>query len=99
MSAAQHTASPEFVRAIGPVARELLGEPSQESKDELRFGSRGSLSVSLIKGTWFDNEANAGGGVIDLVMSKQRVDKEAAVSWLRERKHIEPPSGKVPSTS
>ena len=94
MSASHHTSAPEFVRAMGPVAREILGAPSQETEDELRFGSRGSLAVDLRKGTFFDHEANHGGGVVDFVMSKRRVDKDGAVEWLRERKHIEPPNGK-----
>ena len=38
-------AAAEFIRAIGPVARELLGEPTQASSRELRFGTRGSLSI------------------------------------------------------
>lgn len=76
-----------------PVARELLGEANARlsSKDELRFGSNGSISVMLTgekQGTWFDHEGGEGGGVLDLVMRKRQVDKEGALAWLRERKHI-----------
>jgi putative DNA primase/helicase len=93
MSASDNAvSSSDFVRAMGPVARELLGVPSEEKTSELRFGSRGSLSVSLDKGTWHDHEADVGGGLIDLVMAKRRVDKEGALSWLRDRKHL-PPNG------
>ncbi len=58
-------------RAMGAVARDLLGEPNEglSSKEELRFGTQGSTSVDLPKGTWFDHEAGQGGGVLDLVMS------------------------------
>jgi hypothetical protein len=37
---------------MGPVARELLGEPNHamSSAKELRFGKRGSISVDLEKG-------------------------------------------------
>lgn len=75
---------------MGPVARELLGEPTEENKTkrELRFGSRGSMAVDLGKGTWHDHEANKGGGVLDLVREQRSLDKEGAVEWLRERGHL-----------
>ena len=82
--------SSEFVRAMGPVARELLGEPSEDNKTkrELRFGTRGSLSVSLDKGTWHDHEQGKGGGVLDLVQDRKRLDRDGAIVWLQERGHI-----------
>lgn len=59
----------DFVALMGPVACHLLGEPNWalSSAKELRFGTRGSISVDLIKGTWFDHEAGVGGGVLDLI--------------------------------
>ena len=41
-----------------PIARELLGEPNKalSSRSDLRFGSRGSISVDLEKNCWFDHE-------------------------------------------
>jgi len=82
--------SSEFVRAMGPVARELLGEPNTvlSSHDELRFGNRGSLSVSLDKGTWHDHEIGKGGGLLDFVQVHKRIDKDAATAWLQERGHL-----------
>ena len=52
----------DFAELMGPVARTLLGEPNQRlsSKHELRFGARGSMSIDLRKGTWFDHERNIG---------------------------------------
>lgn len=84
------TGPAEFVRAMGPVARELLGEPSEDNKTkrELRFGTRGSLSVSLEKGTWHDHEQGKGGGVLDLVQDRKSLDRDGAVVWLQERGHI-----------
>lgn len=95
MSASQHNAAPEFVRAMGPVARELLGEPNESlsTDDELRFGTRGSLSVRLDKGTFYDNEAGQGGGVVDLVRHRRHLEKPDAIAWMRERGHL-PPSAK-----
>ncbi len=84
------TGSSELVRAMGPVARELLGDPTEENKTkrQLRFGNRGSMAVDLGKGTWHDHEANKGGGVLDLVREQRSLDKEGAVEWLRERGHL-----------
>ena len=85
-----------FVRAMGAVARELLGEPNAalSSRDELRFGTRGSLSVDLTKGTWCDHEnGDAGGGVLDLLKVKKMLGKGDALQWLQERKHLPPTSG------
>lgn len=82
--------SSAFVRAMEPVARELLGEPSEthRGKRELRWGTRGSLSVSLDKGTWHDHETGQGGGVLDLVRDRAGLDKPAAIAWLQHRGHL-----------
>ncbi|MGB1527463.1 MAG: AAA family ATPase [Candidatus Puniceispirillaceae bacterium] len=52
---------------IEPVAIAYWGEPKERHGHELRWGNRGSKSVNLRNGTWFDFENNEGGGVIDLV--------------------------------
>jgi putative DNA primase/helicase len=90
MNAATEPAA--FVRAMGPVARAILGEPSEENraKRELRFGTRGSLCVDLSKGIWYDNEAGQGGGVLDFVQERKSLDKDAAVAWLQENGHLPP---------
>src|SRR5947209_2544524 len=77
---------------MGDVARHLLGEPNDNlsTKDELRFGTRGSMKIDLPKGTWFDHEAGQGGGVLDLVMVRRNTDKDGALEWLRVRRHIPP---------
>lgn len=82
--------SPELARIMGAVARDLFGEPNEglSSDDELCFGSRGSLKVNLKAGTFFDFEAGAGGGTLDLVMRERHVDKKGALAWLREHKHL-----------
>lgn len=78
---------------MGPVARELLGEPSSERplKHELRFGTRGSLAVRTDLGTWHDHERGEGGGVLDFVQTRRNLDKEGAVAWLIERGHLPQP--------
>src|SRR5262245_52488062 len=70
----------DFNALMEPVARRLLGEPAQKLGNEWRYGSRGSLAIDLKKGSWFDHEANAGGGVFDLIR-RQGYDQPAA--WLR----------------
>jgi len=58
---------------IEAVARHYHGEPnSRLSKtNELRFGTHGSLSVDLVKNTWFSFEDDVGGGVADLVRREE----------------------------
>src|SRR5271165_6695958 len=75
----------DFAQLIGPVVRKIRGEPNAalSSELELRYGTRGSLSVDLIKGTWFDHEANCGGGVLDFLKHERSLDKAGAVAWLR----------------
>jgi len=51
------------------IAIALLGEENKRlSKGhELRYGNNGSLSVNLVKGTWFDHETEEGGGMVSLI--------------------------------
>ena len=49
------------------VATHYWGQPTARRGHELRWGTHGSKSLDLKKGTWFDHENNEGGGVIDLV--------------------------------
>jgi hypothetical protein len=75
----------ELVILIEPLARHFFGEPNRarSSKTELRFGSHGSLSVDLEKGTWYDHEATEGGGVIDLVRRQKGFHSDGeCLAWL-----------------
>lgn len=70
------------------VAERLLGEPNARlsSQTELRFGSNGSLRVSIggpNKGTWRNHEEQVGGGVLDLVAHQLGGDRRAALDWLK----------------
>ena len=62
---------------IRAVAKHFWGEPSKETKTELRFGSQGSKTVNLEDGTWYCFETEEGGGVVDLV-KKQLPDVDVA---------------------
>ena len=72
------------------VARALLGEPNARlsTARELRYGTHGSLAVHVggeHSGTFRDHEADAGGGVLDLVMHVDGArDTREAMAWLRE---------------
>jgi hypothetical protein len=70
----------DFDSLMEPVALRLLGEPAQKHGHEWRYGNRGSLSIDLVKGRWFDHEGNAGGGVFDLI---KRQGHEQPAAWLR----------------
>ena len=50
------------------LGRRLWGKPNtvHSSRDDVRFGRNGSKSIDRTKATWFDHEANEGGGYIDL---------------------------------
>ncbi len=77
--------------AIAKVAAELIGEPNQSlSKgSDVRYGTHGSLSVDTEKNTYFDHEANEGGGIIDLVCRKNDCSKFEAAQWLIERGYMQ----------
>ena len=84
----------DFASIMAPVAIQILGEPNQtlSSKTELRWGTRGSFAVDVIKGTWCDHEdGDRGGGVLDLLRVKLRLDKTAAMKWLCDNQFIPAP--------
>src|SRR5215831_8654903 len=85
----------DFNSLMEPVALRLLGQPAQKRGNEWRYGARGSLAIDIKKGTWFDHEANKGGGVLELIRRRQYGDPRV---WLQSvgltdpsRSHTEPP--------
>jgi hypothetical protein len=80
----------DLAKNIGQVARMLCGEPNEarSNKNELRFGTHGSLSVKTAGegcGTWFDHERGFGGGVVDLIKDKLGCDNAGVAEWLEEK--------------
>jgi|14BtaG_2_1085337.scaffolds.fasta_scaffold08254_3 KaiC/GvpD/RAD55 family RecA-like ATPase len=57
----------DWIRIAPEVAKQLLGEPSKTSSNELRWGNKGSMVLNKEEGTFYDHEAGVGGGVIDLI--------------------------------
>ena len=51
------------------IAIALLGEPNEKlsKPSELRWGTFGSLSVDIEKGTFYDHEQASGGGLTQLI--------------------------------
>lgn len=89
--------SADWASLTEPVVRDLLGEPnprlSRPNRGELRYGTRGSLVVKIPPnsraGQWYDFEAGTGGGLISLVEHIQGTPRAEAISWLRDRGHVD----------
>jgi Toprim domain len=80
----------DIANLIQPVALELLGTPNQRlsSQSELRFGSNGSLAVTIAGdriGQWYSFEEGCGGGVLDLIVRERGGSRAMAVTWLKTR--------------
>jgi Protein of unknown function (DUF3987) len=81
---------------MGEVARFLLDKPNRamSTGKNVRYGERGSLSVDIVKGTWFDFETNTGGGVLDLIERETGRRGDDRFAWLREHEFKPNGSGK-----
>jgi hypothetical protein len=75
----------QFAAHMKVVARKLLGEPNRRLSNghDLRFGTNGSLSIDLRKGTFFSYEDNVGGGVLDLIKRVKGLNSKDAIAWMR----------------
>ena len=75
--------------AIAPsVAVELWGPPSRKGEREIRWGRKGSKSMKIDTGRWYDFEEDRGGGVIDLVQLELNLDKAGAAEWLKREGYL-----------
>ncbi len=69
------------------IAIALLGEPTDRTARELRYGRKGSLVVTLTgekAGLWNSFEDRAGGDMIELVRREFRCTFAQAVDWLTQ---------------
>jgi len=71
-----------FKAMMEPVARDLLGDPPDKQGTDWRYGKKGSLSVDVGKGVWYDYEAGTGGGVVALVKHERQCDGAEAIDYL-----------------
>lgn len=74
---------------IGELATQLLGQPNSmlSSKNELRFGSKGSLSVVLDgekRGCWYDHEAGFGGAGVAMIRHCLAMSLSEARDWAQK---------------
>ncbi len=83
--------STNFARLMGPVCIALLGEPPEKHHAglEWRYGTRGSLSIRIDKGTFYDNEAGISGGTLQLIEHHSGMDKARSLAWMCDKKLIE----------
>ncbi|MBZ9884803.1 toprim domain-containing protein [Mesorhizobium sp. CA10] len=80
------TLSDPFLAHVEAIAIKLLGAPNYRSRNEMRWGNKGSLSVKIggsRAGHFFDFEAGQGGDIIDLVRFIEGLDRPRALNWLR----------------
>jgi hypothetical protein len=93
---AEHRRQHEL-RLMEAVARHFYGDPNQRlsSKDELRFGTNGSLSVDLRKGVYYDHENNQGGGPLDLIRFRTGItDAASCYQWAEREGYWRKPNGR-----
>lgn len=76
----------KFAHHARAVALELYGDPNKQlsSKTELRFGTQGSKSVDLDKGTFYDHQEGEGGGVLWAIGRETGRSGAQAVDWMRQ---------------
>jgi putative DNA primase/helicase len=84
---AGHQERKDATKLIMQVALKLYGEPNKAFSrvGELRFGTRGSLSVDLKRAVWFDHEHGVGGGVLKLIEHRLGLKGADARQWLAEQ--------------
>lgn len=77
-----------FAQYMAQVATDVLGKPVTKQGSEWRYGSNGSLSVDIRKGTFksFEDESLKG-GVLDFIVAFETGINNAgqAADWMRER--------------
>ncbi len=74
----------DLAAVMPTVAKALFGDPvkGMSSRTDWRYRGKGSLSINVAKGTWYDHEAQEGGGVLDLIRKEQRCSIGEALRWL-----------------
>jgi hypothetical protein len=78
----------DFASLIVPVVRRLRGKENEElsTKEELRWGNKGSLAVKVKEGVWYDHEMEERGGCLDFIRRHNSGDQ---FEWLRKERLIE----------
>src|SRR5579864_4894631 len=81
----------ELSRYTVDIIRLLRGpeNPEHSTRDELRWGTNGSLSVQPITGNWYNHETGEGGGIWQYLEREARMTNGVAVDWLKSEFGIE----------
>lgn len=79
----------DYIKIMPDLARKFWGPENPKLTKmgppmEIWWGDRGSRSVNLDEGTWYDFRQDIGGGVIDFLREFYGVPKAAAIDWLRK---------------
>jgi putative DNA primase/helicase len=89
-----HISVAEVARALANRAEDisigLLGEPSSKSRNEYRWGKRGSLWLNRSganRGRWYDHEHGVGGDLLDLIVRECGVQLGDAIR-IAERDYL-----------
>ena len=61
----------DFAAHMETVALALRGPPSSKHGNEWRYGTNGSLSIDIKRGTFFDHEHGIGGGTLALIQHEK----------------------------
>ncbi|TZG25888.1 AAA family ATPase [Sphingomonas montanisoli] len=77
----------DFVGLAPRIVGALLDKPNKalSTATQLRFGNKGSLSVDLDQGRFYDHELKTGGGMLDLIQREQGCDAGGALAWMEEQ--------------
>jgi hypothetical protein len=75
----------DFAPHMLDVARSVWGEPNRRLSTpmDVRWGTGGSKSVDLRKGTWYDHEQQVGGGILKLLEVEKGMKNGKAFEYLR----------------
>jgi hypothetical protein len=60
-----------FAAHMETVALALRGRPSSKHGTEWRYGTNGSLSIDIKRGTFFNHETKEGGGTLAFIRSEK----------------------------
>ena len=68
---------------IVEVARKLLGEPNKQhsTRDDVRYGTNGSMSINPKKGKWYSYEDGVGGGILSLI--ERETGAKGSARWAK----------------
>lgn len=69
------------------ISANLLGEPTQKTRTEYRWGRQGSFAAIVAgpkRGVWRNHETGEGGGIVALVQSVRSCNTRDAMQWLAD---------------